>query len=213
MYDLQQSAKDIFRKDDRKTEECENLDYPRDESAEDLLVNLREESEKMFVTVWFQDYPNDPMQNKINQYVTDTMWKIVCSNHPNVVYTQADLSYSNRNAKSYADLAKKLYIGMLIHSLFSATIPDKAFKPHLFVFPHLNVSIFVDVPKLYRGPVIMVMHNESGKTFTGDTDFKDVIDTVDRYLHEYEQKIYGKTNPKMKVPLREEYFKSKCAFS
>ena len=121
VYDLQQSFKDIFRNDTRKNDECESLNYPHDESAEDLLINLREENQKMFVTVWFQDYPNDPMQNKINQYVTETMCKLICSNHPNVVYTQADLSYSNRNAKSYADLARKLYIGKLSPQSLSYT--------------------------------------------------------------------------------------------
>ena len=59
----------------------------------------------------------------------------------------------------------------------------------------------------------MVMYNESGKAFTGDKDFKNVVDSVDKYLHEFEEKTYGKTNPKCKVPSREEYFKSKIHLS
>lgn len=84
---------------DQQSQDCYNLDYP-EETGEDLELTLAEEK-RIVVTVWLENYQNKWGQNVLNQDVQGTLWRIICQHHPNVVYTQADLSHYNRNAYTY----------------------------------------------------------------------------------------------------------------
>ena len=98
----------------------------------------------------------------VNQKVRGTLYRIICMDHPNVTYTEADLSHYNRFAYTYENMIKELYI---------------------------------DVPALYYGPLVMVMHDQSGMAFRTEEDPDKLLKVVDEYLHNWEKQIYGHTNP------------------
>ncbi|CAI2374718.1 unnamed protein product [Moneuplotes crassus] len=91
------------------TNQCYALDYP-EETGQDLLETLVNEENNIIVTIWYENYQGQWAQNLINQNVQGTLWKCLCQNHPNIIYTEADVSHYNRNAYSYDDAAKKLNI-------------------------------------------------------------------------------------------------------
>jgi hypothetical protein len=92
-------------------EQCFQNDYPI-ETADELHWTLSEEPLNIVVTVWFENYQGKWDQNMMNQNVQGTLWRCICENHPDIIYTEADLSNYNRYAYTYADLAKKLEIGV-----------------------------------------------------------------------------------------------------
>jgi hypothetical protein len=147
---------------DTVKEECFTLVERPEDNAIDLLSSLTEETQSIIVTVWFENYQNAWTQNMMNQNVRGTLWRVICKNHPNVTYTEADLSHYNLNAYSYENLAKQLKI---------------------------------DVSTLFNGPIVSVMHDQSGLTFATDNQPEKLLKAVDTYIHQWEISLYGKTNP------------------
>ncbi|CAI2377547.1 unnamed protein product [Moneuplotes crassus] len=94
----------------RKSEdECFNLSYP-EETGEDLKEILESENKNIVVTVWYENFQNEWAQNMVNQDVQGTLWRCLCENHPDIIYSEADISHYNLNAYTYIDLAKELEI-------------------------------------------------------------------------------------------------------
>lgn len=91
----------------RNKDECYQLDYP-EETGQDLLETLVNENNNIIVTVWYENYQNQWAQNMVNQNVQGTLWRCICENHPNIIYTEADMSHYNRNAYSYEEIADQL---------------------------------------------------------------------------------------------------------
>ena len=83
-----------------------------DTKAEDLLKTYSEESSLITVTVWFENYQYEFDQNVQNQYVRATLNKVICENHPGVVYTEADLSNYNLYAAELEDFAGQLNVNL-----------------------------------------------------------------------------------------------------
>ncbi|CAI2377129.1 unnamed protein product [Moneuplotes crassus] len=102
--------------DHHTREECYQLDYP-EETGQDLLETLTNENQNIIVTVWYENYQGSWAQNMINQNVQGSLWRCLCENHPNIIYTEADLSHYNINAYTYQDLATQLEIN--IEDLFN----------------------------------------------------------------------------------------------
>eukprot|EP00343_Euplotes_focardii_P005366 CAMPEP_0205811864 /NCGR_PEP_ID=MMETSP0205-20121125/16148_1 /ASSEMBLY_ACC=CAM_ASM_000278 /TAXON_ID=36767 /ORGANISM="Euplotes focardii, Strain TN1" /LENGTH=206 /DNA_ID=CAMNT_0053091629 /DNA_START=192 /DNA_END=810 /DNA_ORIENTATION=+ len=92
---------------------CYNLQYPKEEKASDFLDALLNDKDNIYVTVWYQDYHNQWGQNLVNQDVRGTLWKLVCQYHPQIIYTEVDLSSTtNKNAGEFKDLANKLGVNL-----------------------------------------------------------------------------------------------------
>jgi hypothetical protein len=115
-------------------EQCFKNEYPL-ETADELRVTLSEEPLNIIVTVWFENYQGKWDQNMMNQNVQGTLWRCICENHPDIIYTEADLSHYNQYAYSYFALAKKLEIGVktLYHGPTVAVMRDQTgmtFRAH-----------------------------------------------------------------------------------
>ncbi|CAI2376825.1 unnamed protein product [Moneuplotes crassus] len=96
----------------RKTDDqCLHLKYP-EEKGEDLEETLKIEDRNIIVTVWYENFQDEWDQNKVNQNVQGTLWKCLCENHPDIIYTEADISHYNINAYTYIDLADKMSINL-----------------------------------------------------------------------------------------------------
>lgn len=84
-----------------------------------------EQTNSIIVTVWFKNYKSKKSQNLLNTDVRETIWKIICKHHPNVIYTEADLSPTNKWLSTYDELAQdmeidedKLYNGPIVAVLY-----------------------------------------------------------------------------------------------
>jgi len=120
------------------------------------------ENENIIVTVWFENYQSFWGQNMINQNVQGTLWRCLWKYHPDIIYTEADLSHYNKLAYTFEDIASKLG---------------------------------VDVPELYHGPTIMVMRDESGRSFRTHDDPEKLIKVVDEYIRTWEKSLFNIKNP------------------
>lgn len=89
-------------------EECYVLNYPQKETAKDLKDTILNVTDSIIVTVWFSNYQNQWGQNLFNQDVRGTLWKIICKYHPNVIYTEADMSLYQDQVAGYKALAKEM---------------------------------------------------------------------------------------------------------
>lgn len=89
------------------------------------------------LTLWYSHQRYDPEQNKRNVVIEGSLKRIISNCHPKVIYTEADTSVYNPNAKSFEALASQWHI---------------------------------ELDALRDGPMIMVMHQGSGKIFWATVD-------------------------------------------
>lgn len=181
--------------DERTFEECYNLDYP-DETAFDLRETLIEENDMIIVTVWFENYQSLFSQNMVNQDVRGTLWNIICKHHPNVLYTEADLSHYNRNAYGYQDLANELFVdvdGLYSGPLVAIMHDQKGITLKSDKGPRSLVEAICK----YLNDLEMELYGKS----EGECDYKQDIVADNHYSHYlpyYEVKQY---EPAVKQPL------------
>ena len=76
-------------------------------TGHELFVTLYDEPDTLFVMLWFKDMLNNPRQVKVNDDSRTEVEALVKASHPGAVYTEVDMSNSNRNAYSYERLASK----------------------------------------------------------------------------------------------------------
>lgn len=107
-------------------DKCDSLDYPKDISAQDLQDLTSNNQDKIVVTVWLENYQGNEKQNQVNKDVTKAVWKMICENHPNVLYSQADLSSYNRNAHTFDFSSSE--IGVDRTSLYTGPVVMITFK-------------------------------------------------------------------------------------
>uniref|UniRef100_A0A7S3KRL8 Thioredoxin family protein n=1 Tax=Euplotes crassus TaxID=5936 RepID=A0A7S3KRL8_EUPCR len=76
-------------------------------TGHELFVALADEPETLFVMLWFKDMPNNQRQIKVNDDARRELYSLVNTSHPGAIYTEIDMSNSNRNAYTYERLATK----------------------------------------------------------------------------------------------------------
>ena len=73
---------------------------------------LTDETKKIIVTLWFKNYQNDEEHNKRNLIIEGTLKKMISKCHPEVIYTEADLSEYNNNQKGYIQTADEWNVNL-----------------------------------------------------------------------------------------------------
>ena len=88
---------------------CQNQagDWSDHSTGHELFVTLSNERDLIFTILFFKDMANSPRQIKINDRARTEVESLVNGGHPGVVYTEVDMSNSNRNAYTYERLATK----------------------------------------------------------------------------------------------------------
>ena len=82
-------------------------DWADHTTGHELFVTLSNEMDSLFVVLWFKDMLNNPRQIKVNDDARTELEALVSASHPGAVYTEVDMSNSNRNAYTYERLASK----------------------------------------------------------------------------------------------------------
>ena len=82
-------------------------DWADHTTGHELFVTLSNEMDTLFVILFFKDMINNPRQIKVNDDSRKELDSLVSVSHPGVVYTEVDMSNSNRNAYTYERLASK----------------------------------------------------------------------------------------------------------
>ena len=82
-------------------------DWTDHTTGHELFVTLSNERDTVFTILAFKDMDNNPRQIKINDKARAEIEDLIKNDHPGVVYTEIDMSNSNRNAYTYERLATK----------------------------------------------------------------------------------------------------------
>ena len=82
-------------------------DWADHSTGHELFVTLSNERDSIFTILFFKDMVNSPRQIKINDRARTEVESLIDTAHSGVVYTEVDMSNSNRNAYTYERLATK----------------------------------------------------------------------------------------------------------
>jgi hypothetical protein len=85
----------------------QNPSWAEHNSGHELLVTLMNEKDLTFVMIWFKDMLNNPRQMDVNDRARRELEALLTANHSGVVFTEVDMSNSNRNAYTYERLGTK----------------------------------------------------------------------------------------------------------
>ena len=81
--------------------------WAQHDSGHELLTTLIEESDTVFVVLWYKNLNRNPEVKKINTKARIEINELITKKHPGAVYTEVDMSTDNRNAYTYERLATK----------------------------------------------------------------------------------------------------------
>ena len=76
-------------------------------NGSELRSTLLGEDDSIFVTIWFDHLRNNEFQIQRNMMIQTSLKDLISRCHPKVMYTEADVSGYNKNAKSFKDEATR----------------------------------------------------------------------------------------------------------
>ena len=83
-------------------------------SGDELKQTLIEEEDFIIITNWFRHIRHSEDQNKRNLVIKGSIKNLISRCHPNVKYTEADISDYNVNAYTFQDVANDWNIDLTI---------------------------------------------------------------------------------------------------
>lgn len=91
-------------------------DWKDHQTGHELFITISNEMDQTFVILWFKDMLNNPRMVSINDKARKELDALCEKAHPGVIYTEVEMSNSNRNAYTYERLATK-QLGVNLHEL------------------------------------------------------------------------------------------------
>ena len=130
----------------------------------ELYTSLKDEPQDIFVICIFKDVEGDDKLKKQNADLQDKITREIMPNHDNTTFTKIDLTKPEDEEK-YKDLLDNV----------------------------MQLKKEVRDAKLPKGPIVAVVNNGEGSWIHGKGTEKEIIESIDIFIHEAEDRKKGGT--------------------